>query len=56
MLPIGGVVADRLGRARVIAITDVVLSAFVMPIGRPLPHGHRDLPLLASLVLHPRAS
>ncbi|NQW72161.1 MAG: MFS transporter [Actinobacteria bacterium] len=30
VLPIGGVVADRLGRAKVIAVTDLVLSAFVM--------------------------
>jgi len=30
MLPLGGVVADRLGRARVVATTDIVLSAVVM--------------------------
>jgi predicted MFS family arabinose efflux permease len=33
LLPLGGVIADRLGRARVIAITDVVLSAVVAAIG-----------------------
>ncbi|MBK9739181.1 MAG: MFS transporter [Actinobacteria bacterium] len=30
VLPFGGVLADRLGRARVIAVTDLILSAFVM--------------------------
>lgn len=29
LLPIGGVLADRLGRARVIAVTDVILSAVI---------------------------
>lgn len=29
VLPVGGVIADRLGRARVIAITDLILSGFV---------------------------
>lgn len=33
LLPLGGVIADRLGRARVIAITDVVLAAVVAAIG-----------------------
>ncbi len=30
VLPFGGVIADRLGRARVIAATDIILSFFVM--------------------------
>lgn len=29
MMPLGGVIADRVGRAKVIAITDIILSAFV---------------------------
>lgn len=29
VLPLGGVIADRLGRARVIAVTDLILSGFV---------------------------
>ncbi len=33
LLPLGGVIADRLGRARVIAITDIVLSAVIATIG-----------------------
>jgi MFS family permease len=49
MLPIGGVVADRLGRARVIAITDVVLSAFVFAVAALFATGNATIPLLAGL-------
>ena len=49
MLPIGGVVADRLGRARVIAVTDVVLSAFVFTVAALFATGNATIPLLAGL-------
>jgi MFS family permease len=49
MLPIGGVVADRLGRARVIAVTDVVLSAFVFTAAALFATGNATVPLLAGL-------
>ncbi len=49
MLPIGGVVADRLGRARVIAVTDVVLSAFVFTTAALFITGTATIPLLAGL-------
>ncbi len=49
LLPIGGVVADRLGRARVIGITDVILSAFVMTIAILFLTGTATVPLLALL-------
>lgn len=49
MLPIGGVVADRLGRARVIAITDVVLSAVVLTVAALFLTGNATVPLLAGL-------
>ena len=49
MLPIGGVVADRLGRARVIAVTDIVLSAVVMTTAVLFLTGTATVPLLALL-------
>lgn len=49
MLPIGGVVADRLGRARVIAVTDIVLSAFVFTVAALFMTGTATVPLLAGL-------
>lgn len=49
MLPIGGVVADRLGRARVIAVTDVVLSGFVFAVAALFFTGTATIPLLAGL-------
>lgn len=49
MLPIGGVVADRLGRARVIAVTDVILSGFVMTMAVLFVTGTATIPLLAGL-------
>jgi len=49
MLPIGGVVADRLGRARVIAVTDVVLSAFVFTVAALFATGNATIPVLAGL-------
>jgi predicted MFS family arabinose efflux permease len=49
MLPIGGVVADRLGRARVIAVTDVILSAFVFAVATLFATGNATVPLLAGL-------
>ena len=49
MLPIGGVIADRLGRARVIAVTDIVLSAFVFTVAALFISGNATVPLLAGL-------
>ena len=49
VLPIGGVVADRLGRARVIAVTDIILSAFVMTTAVLFLTGNANIALLAIL-------
>lgn len=49
LLPIGGVVADKLGRARVIAATDMVLSAFVMTMAVLFLTGTATVPMLAVL-------
>ena len=46
---IGGVIADRLGRARVIAVTDIVLSAFVMTTAVLFLTGTATVPLLIGL-------
>lgn len=48
-LPIAGVVADRLGRARMIAITDIALSAVVATQGLLFITGHASIPVLAVL-------
>lgn len=49
MLPIGGVVADRLGRARVIAVTDIILSGFVAMMAVLFLTGTATIPLLAAI-------
>ncbi len=49
VLPIGGVIADRLGRARVIAVTDIILSAFVMTTAVLFLTGNATIALLAIL-------
>jgi predicted MFS family arabinose efflux permease len=49
MLPIGGVIADRLGRARVIAVTDIVLSVVVATMAGLFLTGSATVPLLALL-------
>lgn len=49
LLPIGGVVADRLGRARVIAVTDVILSAFIMTAAVLFLTGNATVPLIAGI-------
>ncbi len=49
MLPIGGVIADRLGRARVIAVTDIILSAVVMTMAVLFLTGTATVPVLAAL-------
>lgn len=49
MLPLGGVIADRLGRARVIAVTDIVLSGFVAAVALLFITGAVTIPLLAVL-------
>jgi len=49
MLPFGGVIADRLGRARVIAVTDIVLSVVVLATAALFLTGSATVPLLAAL-------
>lgn len=49
MLPIGGVIADRLGRARVIMVTDALVSVFVMTTAVLFITEHATVPLLAIL-------
>ncbi len=48
-LPIAGVVADRLGRARMIAITDIALSAVVAIQGVLFITGQASIPILVVL-------
>jgi predicted MFS family arabinose efflux permease len=47
LLPFGGVIADRVGSARMIWSTDVILSAFVMATAVLLITGHATVPILA---------
>ena len=49
MLPFGGVIADRLGRARVIMVTDALVSVFVMTMAILFITGHANVPILAIL-------
>ncbi len=49
MLPLGGVIADRFGRARVIAVTDIVLSGVVAGISIAFLTGAATIGLLAGL-------
>ena len=49
MLPFGGVIADRLGRARVIATTDITLSLVVMTTAALFLTNTATVPLLAVL-------
>ena len=49
MLPLGGVIADRLGRARVIAVTDIVLSVVVATMSGLFLTGSVTIALLAGL-------
>lgn len=49
MLPMGGVISDRVGRARVIAITDIVLSAVVFTMAALFLTGTATVPLLIAL-------
>lgn len=49
MLPLGGVIADRLGRARVIAVTDIVLSVVVATMSGLFLTGGVTIALLAGL-------
>lgn len=49
LLPLGGVIADRLGRARVIGLTDVILSGFVLATGVLFLTDQATIPLLAAL-------
>lgn len=49
MLPFGGVIADRLGRARVIMLTDALVSVFVMSMALLFITGHATVPVLAIL-------
>lgn len=49
LLPLGGVIADRLGRARVIGLTDVILSGFVLATAVLFLTDQATIPLLAAL-------
>lgn len=49
LLPIGGVIGDRIGRARVIAATDIVLSAFIMTAAVLFLTGNATVPLIAGI-------
>lgn len=49
MLPFGGVIADRLGRARVIMVTDALVSVFVMTTAILFITGHANVLILAVL-------
>ena len=49
LLPFGGVIADRVGSARMIWSTDVILSAFVMITAILLMTGTATVPILAVL-------
>ena len=49
MLPVGGVIADRLGRARVIAVTDIVLSGVVAIVALLFLTGAVTVPALIAL-------
>jgi hypothetical protein len=49
LLPMGGVIADRLGRARVIGWTDVILSGFVLATAVLFLTDQATIPLLAAL-------
>lgn len=49
MLPIGGVVADRLGRARVIGVTDVLVSLLVGTVALLFLTGSVSIPVLIGL-------
>jgi hypothetical protein len=49
MLPLGGVIADRVGRARVIAVSDIVLSAVVGVVALLFLTGTVTIPVLVGL-------
>ena len=49
VLPIGGVIADRLGRARVIAGSDLILGVLVIVMGVLFITGTATIPVLAGL-------
>ena len=51
VLPIGGVIADRLGRATVIAVTDLILSGFVAIVAYLFISGTATVPALVLLSL-----
>ncbi len=51
MLPFGGVIADRIGRARVVWMTDGLLSIFVMTTAILFITGHANVPILAFIGL-----
>lgn len=49
VLPFGGVIADRVGRARVIGVTDTILGIDVLVIGALFVTGHASLAWLVPL-------
>ena len=50
VLPLGGVIADRFGRARVIAISDLILSGVVAITAALFATGNATVPVLAVLM------
>lgn len=50
-LPLGGVIADRFGRARVIATTDLILSLFIIAEGILFITGAVTIPILIGIAL-----
>lgn len=50
-LPIGGVVADRLGRARVVGVTDIVLSGFIFLMAALFLTGQVTIPILMAIMV-----
>ncbi len=51
LLPLGGVIADRVGRARVISITDITLSLFIFAEAALFLTGTATIPLLVVIGL-----
>ncbi|MFM7212020.1 MAG: MFS transporter, partial [Actinomycetota bacterium] len=49
VLPVGGVIADRVGRPRMIAICDMLMAVVVGAMGLLFLTGHATVPLLACL-------
>lgn len=51
VLPFGGVIGDRVGAARMISATDLILSAFVIVEGALFITGHATVPILVVIAV-----